>query len=196
MCAPYFQRALKGENTRRALPLRRPDGERMWMQAEVSAWRGGDGTREPAGVLITASDITELKAALDEAERTRERLDMALALSQVHVWEIDYVGKKLFKAGAEDTFFERPQTYEDLYRDIFVTIDPRDHADGARGLRRRHVEEGAPYPPHYRIARTDGAEVWAEGIVEYFADDECARYRSAWSARSATSPRPSRPSSG
>ena len=180
---PYFRRALDGESIRRPLPLRRPDGGRVWVQAQVTAWRDAAGER--AGVVITANDITELKAALDEAERTRERLDMALALSDVHVWEIDYVGRKLFKAGAEDTFFERPQTYEDLYRDTFVTIDARDH-ELVREAWRRHVQEGAPYRPHYRVARSDGREVWAEGIVQYFADDKGRPQRMVGALRNIT----------
>ena len=67
-----------------------------------------------AGVVITTNDVTDLKAALDAAERSEARLNLALALADVHVWELDYVRGELFKAGAEDTFFERPQTYDDL----------------------------------------------------------------------------------
>ncbi|HLY79525.1 MAG TPA: ATP-binding protein [Caulobacteraceae bacterium] len=111
-----------------------------------------------------------INAALASAKRSEERLNLALNLSEVHVWELDYVSRTLFKAGAEDTFFETPQTYESLYRDIYATIDPRDH-DVVREAWRRHVEEGAPYGPHYRIARTDGREIWAEGVIELFTDD-------------------------
>jgi signal transduction histidine kinase/ActR/RegA family two-component response regulator len=87
----------------------------------------------------------------------------------VHVWELDYRRRVLFKAGAEDTFFEAPQTYESLYRDIYVTIDERDQ-DMVREAWRRHVEEGAPYRPQYRIARADGKEIWVEGVIQFFQD--------------------------
>jgi PAS domain S-box-containing protein len=168
---PYeaaFQRALTGEAVAGAqLELKRPDGVKAWMQAGVTAWRDASG--EVAGLIITANDVTELKAALDAASRTENRLNMALALSKVHVWEIDYVRRILFKAGAEDTFFETPQTYESLYRDIYVTIDERDR-DMVRECWRRHVEEGEPYRPHYRIARADGKEIWVEGTIQFFSD--------------------------
>jgi PAS domain S-box-containing protein len=166
------------------LSMKRPDGTRAWMQAQVMAWRNIQG--ELAGLVITAHDVTDMKAALDAAERSQERLNLALSLSDIHVWEIDYVGRKLFKAGAEDTFFERPQTYEDLYRDIFVTIDERDHAL-VKEAWRRHVEEGEPYRPHYRIARTDGKEIWAEGIIQYSADEKGRPQRMVGALRNITS---------
>ncbi len=142
-------------------------GQRIWIQVQASAWRNAEG--EIGGLVITGIDVSDLKAALTAAERSEERLNLALTLSHVHVWELDYLRSELFKAGAEDTFFERPQTYHDLDRDIFETIDPRDR-DDVREAWRRHVEEGAPYQPRYRINRSDGKEVWAEGVVRFFAD--------------------------
>jgi PAS domain S-box-containing protein len=179
-----FAQALAGEAVSGApFALRRPDGDTTWMQVEVTAWRDAQGA--PAGLVITAHDVTELKAALDAAQRSEGRMDLALHLSEVHVWELDYVRRKLFKAGAEDSLFERPQTYEDLYRDIYVTIDPRDH-DLVREAWRRHVEEGAPYGPQYRIARTDGREIWVEGVIRFFADDKGRPLRMVGALRNIT----------
>ncbi|HZZ90658.1 MAG TPA: ATP-binding protein [Caulobacteraceae bacterium] len=178
-----FQRALEGETVRRQMPQRRPDGSRGWVQAEATAWRNAAG--ETAGLVITANDITPLKWALDAAERSEDRLTMALALADIHVWELDYVQRRLFKAGAEDTFFERPQTYEDLFRDIYVTIDPRDR-DRVKEAWRRHVEQGEPYCPQYRINRSDGKEIWAEGVIRYFADDQDRPLRMVGALRNIT----------
>ena len=183
---PYlraFHRALLGETVGAQVPMRRPDGTKAWMQAQVTGWRNPQS--EIAGIVVTANDITELKAALDSANRSEERLNLALSLSEVHVWELDYVNRKLFKAGAEDTFFETPQTYESLYRDIYATIDPRDHAL-VKEAWRRHVEEGAPYGPHYRIARQDGQEIWAEGVIELFSDDKGRPLRMVGALRNIT----------
>jgi signal transduction histidine kinase/ActR/RegA family two-component response regulator len=134
---------------------------------------------------VRAKAAQATQAALDSAKRSEERLNLALNLSEVHVWELDYVGRTLFKAGAEDTFFETPQTYESLYRDIYATIDPRDHA-AVQEAWRRHVEEGAPYGPHYRIARTDGREIWAEGVIELFSDDKGRPLRMVGALRNIT----------
>jgi PAS domain S-box-containing protein len=144
------------------------DGGHLWMNTEVVPWRTRDS--EIGGLMILADDVTEMVEAIDNFERTEQRLNMALELSGMHVWELDYANRKLFTAGAEDSFFEQPQTYEDLYKDIFVTIDPRDKAAVGEAWR-AHVEEGAPYRPQYRIARSDGQEIWGEGVVSYHADD-------------------------
>ncbi len=126
-----------------------------------------------------------LTAALEAAERSESRLNLALGQSEVHVWELDYVHRQLFKAGAEDTFFEEPQTYQSLYRDIYVTIDERDR-DVVREAWRRHVEEGVPYRPHYRMARIDGKEIWVEGVIQLFADESGRPLRMVGALRNIT----------
>jgi PAS domain S-box-containing protein len=162
-----FERALTGEVVGAPMPVARPDGSTGWMQTEVACWRDGEG--RPGGLLITGHDVSELKAALEAAERTEERLTLALTLTDVHVWEMDYPSRRLFKAGAEDTFFEEPQTYEKLYHDIFGVIDARDREMVAEAWR-RYVEAGSSYAPQYRIHREDGKEIWAEGAIRLFND--------------------------
>jgi signal transduction histidine kinase/ActR/RegA family two-component response regulator len=139
------------------------------MQAQVMVWRNNHG--EAAGFVVIANDITELKAALQAAERSEERLQLALAITDVHVWEMDYVQRKLFKAGAEDSFFERPQTYETLSDDIYGVIDERDKPAVIEAWR-AYFEDGVAYRPQYRIARSDGKEIWAEGAVQMFRDEQ------------------------
>jgi signal transduction histidine kinase/CheY-like chemotaxis protein len=166
-----FEHALKGNHIsgRRVRVGRHGMDGHLWMQTELVPWRHASG--EIGGVMILADDITDVVETLENFERTEQRLNLALELSGMHVWELDYVNRKLFTAGAEDSFFERPQTYEDLYKDIFVTIDPRD-TESVRAAWRAHIEEGAPYRPHYRVARSDGVEVWAEGVVSFHTDDQ------------------------
>ena len=165
-----FEHALKGNHIsgRRVRVGRHGQDGHLWMQTELVPWRQPSG--EIGGLMILADDITEMVEALENFERTEQRLNLALELSGMHVWELDYANRKLFTAGAEDSFFERPQRYEDLYKDIFVTIDERDR-DAVREAWRAHVEEGKPYRPQYRIARSDGKEVWGEGVVSLHLDE-------------------------
>ena len=109
-----------------------------------------------------AAALVEVQAALERTRRSEQRLELALEIADVHVYEMDYVRRELIKAGAEDTFFTEPKTYEELYRDIYGIIDARDRPDVEEAWR-RHVEEGAPYRPEYRVVRADQKEVWASG---------------------------------
>ena len=145
----------------------RPDGSVAWYNTEVKPWRDSKG--EIGGLMIAADDITELMETLVRVERSEERLKLALGLADIHVWEMDYQRRELFKTGDESLFFEEPTTYQQIYKDIYVTIDPRDRP-AVEEQWRRHMEEGAPYRPSYRIKRADGKEVWAESATTLFAD--------------------------
>jgi PAS domain S-box-containing protein len=146
----------------------RPDGSVAWFNTEAKPWR--DSAGEVGGLMIAADDITELVETLAEAEHSEERLKLALALADVHVWEMDYQRRELLKTGAEDTFFEQPCTYEQLYEDIYDTVDPRDRPEVEEQWR-LHLETGSPYRPSYRIKRTDGKEIWVESAVTLLNDD-------------------------
>ena len=114
--------------------------------------------------------MMERDAALERSERSEERLQLALALADIHVWELDHRRRELIKAGAEDTFFDRPRSYESLSRNLFDTIDPRDRAAVAAAWI-NNLEHGAPYRPEYRINRPDGEEVWVMGAAKLFTDE-------------------------
>jgi signal transduction histidine kinase/ActR/RegA family two-component response regulator len=120
-----------------------------------------------------AKAAKELEDALEDSKRAERRLNLALGLADIHVWELDYVRRELIKAGAEDTFFTRPKTYEDLAGDLSSVVDPRDRAMVDQAWR-RHVETGEPFRAEYRIARTDDREVWVQGAIESFAGDDGA----------------------
>lgn len=124
---------------------------------------------EQARARVEAAALVEVQAALERTRRSEERLELALEIADVHVYEMDYVRRELSKAGAEDTFFTTPKTYDELYRDVFEAIDPRDRP-GVEETWRRHIEEGAPYRPEYRVVRADDKEVWVSAANELIAD--------------------------
>ena len=133
----------------------------------MTPWTDSGG--DVGGIIVAADDVTRLVRAMKALEQNEARLNMALSLTDVHVFEFDYRGRELFKAGAEDTFFMRPQTYEDLYQDPRVTVDDRDRPM-VDELWRRHIELGEPYRAQYRIKRSDGKEIWVEGAADYKTD--------------------------
>jgi signal transduction histidine kinase/CheY-like chemotaxis protein len=159
-------------------------GQEIWMSTAVSPWRRPSG--EIGGLLILANEITDLVEALDRSARAEERLNLALELADVHVWELDYLRGELLTAGAGDTFFERPLTYADLHRDIYRTVDARDR-EAVREAWRAHVETSQPYRPRYRVARSDGKEVWVEGAIRYMTTPDGRPQRMVGAIRNITS---------
>ncbi|MBP7815602.1 MAG: response regulator [Phenylobacterium sp.] len=133
----------------------------------------------------TVAVMAELQAALarseaaehlaeaerDRAARSEQRLELAMKMAQMHVWEMDYERRELIKVGAEDTFFTTPKTFEGLEADIYADVDPRD-LDMVRAAWRRHLKEGVPFHPEYRLLRGDGTEVWSAVNLALITDDQ------------------------
>ena len=140
----------------------------------MTPWRDSRG--EVGGLIISAHDITDMVEALDRLERSEERLKLAMEIADVHVWEMDYVRRRLIKTGAEETFFTEPKTYRELLADPWAPIDPRDRP-AAMELWERHLRDGQNYRPEHRVARPDGKEVWALSSVRLFTDEAGAVVR-------------------
>ena len=149
------------------IQLQAADGRRLWLRAEVTPWRDPDG--QIGGLLFLSQDISDLVEALDRAQRSEQRMRLAAELADIHVYEVDYRARELLKVGAEDTFFERTLTYEDLYADIWASIHPDDRA-AAMAAWDDHLKTGRPYRVEYRINRADGKVVWAFSTSELILD--------------------------
>jgi PAS domain S-box-containing protein len=166
-----WARCLAGEiiNAERVL-VKLPDGTRGWFQIEVHPWRDSAGA--VGGAMISSQDVTDLTHALDESKRSEQRLNLAARLADVHVWEMDFRRRQLFKFGAEDDFYETPNTYELLDEDIYRNIHPddREHAMAAWKEHEEHPE--IPYNVEYRIKRSDGKEIWGCSTTEVLIDDK------------------------
>ena len=164
-------RCLAGEtiNAER-VSVKLPDGARGWFQIEVHPWRDSDGA--VGGTMISSQDVTDLTHALEESKASEQRLNLAARLADVHVWEMDFRRKQLFKFGAEDDFYETPNTFELLAEDIYRNIHPddREHAMAAWKEHEEHPE--IPYNVEYRIHRSDGKEIWGCSTTEVLIDEK------------------------
>ena len=109
-------------------------------------------------------------AALDRSERSEQRMRLAVQLADIHVYEMDYQNRKLLKVGAEDTFFETPRTYADMWTDVWGGIHP-DDLPAAKAAWDRHYAEGTPFQVEYRFVREDGDDVWAFSTSELIEDE-------------------------
>ncbi|HEY2660536.1 MAG TPA: ATP-binding protein [Caulobacteraceae bacterium] len=165
----FYERVLAGETiTVDRLRYRTEAGEVRWIAAEMAPWLDADG--EVGGVIVSSHNVTHMVEALEAAERSEQRLTLAMEIADVHVYEMDYVRRELIKVGAEDSFFTEPKTYDQLFRDIYCTVDPRDRAMVIEAWQ-DHMDNGARFRPEYRVVRADDREVWASSASKLISDE-------------------------
>jgi PAS domain S-box-containing protein len=179
-----FDRCLEGRTLyAEKAPVPTPDGGTSLVQARVAPWRDAEGA--VGGLIMVSHDMTDLYEALDRVSRSEERLKLAVDMAKLYVWELDYVGEKIVKLGDESAYFDTPKDYEELVRDIWLTVDPRDRPM-AQAAWRQFLADGTPYQPEYRTNRQDGREVWTTSAVKLVCDEEGRRLRLVGAMRDVT----------
>ena len=165
-----YQQCLAGEtvSTERMLvpSTRRPD---RWLRATLCPWR--DAAGEIGGLISMSHDVSNVIGSLKLAERSRKRLELALEIAEVLVYEVDYRAETLKVDGASDTFFGGALTYDDVAADMWVTVHPEDRP-AAQAIWEDHLVTGKPFRTEYRMNPPDGREVWAFSAAELLRDDD------------------------
>ena len=165
---PFWKKVLSGDSLRRnKLQVPMPDGSFRWVRAEMTPWR--DPAGEVGGLLIMTNEISDMILSLERAERSEQRLRLAVEIADLLVYEIDYRNRTLKIDGAADNFFPHTLTFEQVGRDIWKTVHPNDRP-AAMALWARHLAEGVPFRSEYRMHRDDGREVWAFAAAELIRD--------------------------
>lgn len=144
----------------------RKSGEEFPVEASLSKLQTAD------GLIFTTivRDITERRRAEEAVARSERRLTVALENASLHVFEMDYRARTLLKTGAEDTFFDRAVTFDDLRQDIWFGVRP-DYRSQAESAWRRHMETGAGFRIETPMNRADGREVWGLLTAELIEDE-------------------------
>ena len=160
---------LAGEPVRaRRRPFLDEQGRARSIALEIAPWRDQHGA--VSGLIVATHDVTDMVQALDDSERSEQRLKVAMEIADIHVFEMDYINRELIKVGPEERYFDEPTTYDGLYEDIYSTIDSRDRA-ATEDAWLRHVQEGTPFRPEYRLKRKDGREIWASNACRHITDE-------------------------
>jgi PAS domain S-box-containing protein len=141
-------------------------GGECW-RTEIFPWR--DETGAVGGLVSVSVDITETLEAMRRLEQSEQRLQAAVELADIHVWEVDYARETVLVAGAPESFFDGSLCVADIARDATITIHPEDRALIADEWRRA-LREDRPYRPEYRINRADGQEVWVACTTRLIRD--------------------------
>ncbi len=149
-------------------------GQMKWITAELSPWR--DEAGEIGGIIIAAQDITEMVLNLERAERAEQMLNMALAITDIHAFDIDYENKIVQKSNGDTdlTFFGEVKTFEQMAG--FESIDSRDRARARQEMEASEAETGLRRA-EYRTNRRDGKEVWVSSVVQVARNEQGAPAR-------------------
>ena len=119
----------------------------------------------------TQSAMAELSEALKRSEAAERRLNIAVGIADLFVYEVDYESRTLVSQGDGGAFFETPLTYDAMWRDAYHAVHPEDR-QAAEKAWARYEEGSEPYRTEYRVKRSDGAEVWAFASAEITRDSE------------------------
>jgi signal transduction histidine kinase/ActR/RegA family two-component response regulator len=156
----------KGEAVRFESEIVKFNGVRAWIRV-LGEPEMVDG--QCVALRGAAQEISDVRALLTASERAEAFLTLAMALADLHVYEIDFVSKTLVKHGAGETFFENGLTYDMVSRDPFSAIHPDDR-DSAEAAWAASQAEGVPFRAEYRVRRSDGQEIWAFSSAELTKD--------------------------
>jgi len=164
-----YENCLEGHTAQyERLAVENEDGQQRWLRVEITPWRDGDGA--VAGLLIMSVDITDSVAALEEAQRSEERLKFALEIGDLQMWEMDYRRSVLTAAGARG--LHKGATFQDVEQGIWEAVH---RADRPRLMAAwdRHVRHDEPFHETYRLVPPDGGPArWTSSAARAFKNDQ------------------------
>jgi PAS domain S-box-containing protein len=165
--APVYEHCLTGESIQHdRVAINLPDGSQRWVRVEITPWR--DTIGEVGGLLVMSVDVTRTVQAMEEAQRSEERLQLAMRIGDLHMWEMDFKRRELNSAGAEAASIT---TYEEMNADIWAGIHPADR-DAAKAAWDAYLKGGEAFRQTYRLMRKDGPSQWHDSAAEAVRDDQ------------------------
>ena len=165
---PAFDRCLTGEtiqNDQAAIHL--PDGDRRWVRAEINPWRDASG--EVGGLLIMSVDVTRTVDAMEEARSAQERLQLAMEIGELQMWDMDIQRHTLSAAGAQSGAGQL--SYAEFNTDVFSTVHPEER-QAVKAAWKAYLNDGVAFRQSYRIVQPDGSAPWHHSAVEALRDEQ------------------------
>jgi signal transduction histidine kinase/DNA-binding response OmpR family regulator len=165
---PHYRNCMAGERLLGPrYPVKLRDGRVILVSSTTIPWRTTTG--EVGGVLSMFRVLDEGSADRFELVRTEQRLETAIRLANILVWEMDYAQKSMWARAPDETLldFEKVEAssgFLDVQRDPFGTVLPEDRALCEEEAERA-LAESRPFRAEYRLNRTD-QEVWVASAME------------------------------
>ncbi|WP_322187114.1 chemotaxis protein CheB [Fulvimarina sp. 2208YS6-2-32] len=162
--------AAGGEPTLRTISSK--DDMRKWSM-RVMPYRDLDGTIEGATIVLT--DITNALGMQAELDAERERLEMAIRVAGIGVWEYQVdSGDITLNANELDFFGLASDRQTTNIEQLLAMIDPEDRPAVEASLRRAIAGEGN-FESLFRVNRADGETVHLKGYGRLIPDSNPKR---------------------
>jgi PAS domain S-box-containing protein len=143
-----------GQTYENCFRLRHVDGSYRWMVARAVPLKTSDGSvREWVGMIM---DVHAQKYAEEQLRISEERLRAALQAGRVIAWEYELGGEIVARS---DNSVEIIGLGSTPIADFLAQVHPEDRSR-VIAVRRRAIEEGAPYDIEFRFRRADGRMMW------------------------------------
>jgi two-component sensor histidine kinase len=164
-------------------PMRRYDGSRGWIRIfGEPVYEGG----ECVGLRGVGMDVTDEKAAEETLARTERRMSLAVQLSDMEVYELDFESETLVREVPAVSVFDEAPAEEDFWPDLALLADRRDRRR-VRAEWARTVAGEAPFRSEFRVRRQDGRQIWTYCVAELVRDPSGRPLRLVAAMRDVTS---------
>uniref|UniRef100_UPI0025F6CB10 ATP-binding protein n=1 Tax=uncultured Phenylobacterium sp. TaxID=349273 RepID=UPI0025F6CB10 len=171
--APVFDNCMAGERlTAPSTPISFADGRVVYVNITAIPWRTE--ADEVGGVILMHRVVGDESGDSFELVRTQQRLDSAIRLAGIAVWEMDYTTKSSWGHGLDGVLMEAVAasdsgSFQAMQQDPFASVLPEDRpmceAEAARAL-----AENRPFRAEYRLNLPD-REAWISGSMETTVKD-------------------------
>jgi PAS domain S-box-containing protein len=152
-----IERCLRGSSERIDFRFRHKNGAEVWTTARL--WPNNDDIDHITGLIGVFTDIAERHRTEQALYEWEQRLQLALAAAQLHIWTMDLSSHVVTaSAGAADIFgmsSDEPVAYEDW----LDRVHPSDRQVVVRACESL-VKGKARYDIQYRVVRPDGEIRW------------------------------------
>ena len=165
-----YRNCLQGERlVADRVPIKRKDGREVYINAVTIPWKRTDG--EVGGIMGMYQVLMDDRGEEYELINAQRRLQKAIDLAGIAVWEVDYRTKSVWGIG--DAIFDeghRGAGFLEMAQDLGAGVHPEDHERVAAELSQAKAE-GRNYRGEYRMSRFDDREVWVASAQAYSYDE-------------------------
>jgi len=159
-----------GRDWRGELSARRPDGGAFLAGVSVTPVRDGDGT--VLGTVVVAEDLTEIRAAEQEALASEQRLRLAHEAARLGSWHWDMAtGVTVWDEQLEAIYGMPPGGFDGTFAAWEATLHPDDH-DRAMAVVEEAIAARSSYVLCNRMFWPDGTVRWIEAHGKVTTDQQ------------------------